>query len=161
MYEKIQEDLQHLSKQIIEVVKNNNQDGNIELIVQSQINLFLKDSLELIFKNQKTLRKREALNLFSNINKKDEKQKTERKTRKKKNEEQKLKISLIPLNGDLKGFYLYPGSDLLLIRNGNENYSAVANYKDENLKSLNEEDIEFCIKNSINIIDINNIIDQQ
>lgn len=152
MYEKIQEDLQHLSKQIFDIKSENTDE--FENLVNDKINLFLKDSFELIFKNQKTLRKREALNIFLISNKKEEKQKTERKTRKKKNIEQKQKIPLIPLSGDLKGFYLYAGTDILMIRNGNECYSAVGNYKDENVKNLSDEDIEYCKRNNISIIDI-------
>jgi hypothetical protein len=152
MYEKIQEDLQHLSKQIFEIKSIN--DDEFQNLVNEKINHFLKESFELIFKNQKTLRKKEALTLFSINNKKEEKQKTERKTRKKKNIEQKQKIPLIPLNGDLKGFYLYAGTDILMIRNGNECYAAVGNYKDENVKNLSDEDIEYCRKNNISIIDI-------
>lgn len=154
MYEKIQEDLQHLSKQICELKSSNNDD--FESLVNQKINNFLKDSFETIFKNQKTLRKREALNIFSISNKKEEKQKTERKTRKKKVIDQKQKIPLIPLNGDLKGFYLYAGTDILMIRNGNECYAAVGNYKDENVKNLSDDDIDYCKKNNISILDIKN-----
>jgi len=63
MYEKIQEDLQHLSKQICELKSSN--DDEFENLVSQKINNFLKESFETIFKNQKTLRKREALNIFS------------------------------------------------------------------------------------------------
>ena len=157
MFEKIQEDLQHLSKQICELKSEQNNE-DLENLVNEKINNFLKDSFELIFKNQKTLRKREAINIFLTSNKKEEKQKTEKKSRKKKATEQKQKIQLIPLSGDLKGFYLYAGTDILMIRNGNESYAAVGNYKDENVKNLSDEDIEFCQKNNILIIDINNYL---
>lgn len=157
MFEKIQEDLQHLSKQICELKSEQNNE-DLENLVNEKINNFLKDSFELIFKNQKTLRKREAINIFLTSNKKEEKQKTEKKSRKKKATEQKQKIQLIPLSGDLKGFYLYAGTDILMIRNGNESYAAVGNYKDENVKNLSDEDIEFCQKNNISIIDINNYL---
>lgn len=157
MFEKIQEDLQHLSTQICELKSDQNNE-DLENLVNEKINNFLKDSFELIFKNQKTLRKREAINIFLTSNKKEEKQKTEKKSRKKKATEQKQKIQLIPLSGDLKGFYLYAGTDILMIRNGNESYAAVGNYKDENVKNLSDEDIEFCQKNNILIIDINNYL---
>lgn len=157
MFEKIQEDLQHLSTQICELKSDQNNE-DLENLVNEKINNFLKDSFELIFKNQKTLRKREAINIFLTSNKKEEKQKTEKKSRKKKATEQKQKIQLIPLSGDLKGFYLYAGTDILMIRNGNESYAAVGNYKDENVKNLSDEDIEFCQKNNISIIDINNYL---
>lgn len=157
MFEKIQEDLQHLSTQICELKSDQNHE-DLENLVNEKINNFLKDSFELIFKNQKTLRKREAINIFLTSNKKEEKQKTEKKSRKKKATEQKQKIQLIPLSGDLKGFYLYAGTDILMIRNGNESYAAVGNYKDENVKNLSDEDIEFCQKNNISIIDINNYL---
>ena len=157
MFEKIQEDLQHLSTQICELKSDQNNE-DLENLVNEKINNFLKDSFELIFKNQKTLRKREAINIFLTSNKKEEKQKTEKKSRKKKATEQKQKIQLIPLSGDLKGFYLYTGTDILMIRNGNESYAAVGNYKDENVKNLSDEDIEFCQKNNISIIDINNYL---
>jgi len=157
MFEKIQEDLQHLSKQICEL-KNEQNNEELENLVNEKINNFLKDSFELIFKNQKTLRKREALSIFLTSNKKEEKQKTEKKSRKKKITEQKQKIQLIPLSGDLKGFYLYAGTDILMIRNGNESYAAVGNYKDENVKNLSDEDLEYCQKNNISIIDIQNYL---
>ena len=67
MFEKIQEDLQHLSKQICELKSEQNNE-DLENLVNEKINNFLKDSFELIFKNQKTLRKREAINIFLTSN---------------------------------------------------------------------------------------------
>lgn len=149
----INKNISNLTKTIIEQLsdESNRSNDKIEKIVQDNVMSFLKSSFEEIFKNQKTLRKREAMNLFGN--KKEEKIKNERKTRKTKTKEQKQKIQLIPLSGDLKGFYMYVGTEILLIRNGNEKYSAIASYKNESVKSLSSEEIEFCHKNNIEIVD--------
>jgi len=156
MYEKIHEDFQHLTKQLAEVQSTGDISAD-SVKVNDMLQSFLKDSFELIFKNQKTLRKREALSIFAINCKKEDKQKSEKKTRKKKQIEQKQKIQLIPLSGDLKGFYVYAGTDILMIRNGNESYLAVANYKDDIVKNLSEDDLDFCKKNNISTMDINNI----
>jgi len=153
MYDIINQNISNLTKKLVEQLseEDNRSNDKIEKIVQENVMSFLKTSFEEIFKAQKTLRKREAMNLFGN--KKEEKVKQERKTRKTKAKEQKQKIQLIPLSGDLKGFYMYVGTEILLIRNGNEKYSAIASYKNETLKSLSSDEIEFCNKNNIEILD--------
>lgn len=161
MHDIINQNINIFTKKIIEEISEENKviNENLEKIINENILLFLKSSFEDIFTKQKTIRKREAMNIF--INKKEEKNKVDKKIRKQKNKEKKQKIQLIPLNGDLKGFYLYSGTNILLIRNGNEKYSAIASYSNEAVKSLNIEDIDFCNKNNVEILDYNLYLSSQ
>jgi len=158
MYHIINQNILSLNKRISDelIEDDESKREKIEKCVQENVMIFLKSSFEEIFNNQKTLRKREALNLFGN--KKEEKVKSEKKVRKLKVKEQKIKVQLIPLSGDLSGFYLYNGTDILLIRNGNEKYSAVASYKNESVKSLSSEDVEFCKNNKIEILNMDSYL---